>query len=306
MQDSVDHIIFPNGYLDNKIYHWSENLAIISDHPCLNNASTDTPSTPFRKRRWTIDCHTVRWAGQYDPPSWTKWKHTSDLDPDSCTNSGNAGRIPSLPINSRKGDQLPDPKRHKYLDRSNFYSPPTDDELYLDLPQSSLSNREFHDLLKTADDDGWYHDNTIGTSLEILKNITECEKHNITILPPGQVIPLARLGATEDPNTEYAYGSHDPKGDTWVQFKDTSDAIKDKEFVFMPLSDSYRRTSDDYLKPGHNQVAGGHWTLLVLDCRGPAIQAMHFNSSPGLHMADVKQQCYRGAWFFLKQLDYVY
>ncbi|KAH7070537.1 hypothetical protein BKA63DRAFT_605774 [Paraphoma chrysanthemicola] len=303
MQDFSDQTTFPDVDLNNKICHWKKNLAVIADHSRLGNTSKDRPATPFRNRRWTIDCRTVHWAGQYDPPSWTKWKHTSDLDSDFCTNLHNAWCVPSSSINLPMGDQLPDPKRYTYLDRSDFYSPPNDDALYLDLPQSTLHNRDFHNLLKTADGDGWYSDNTIGTSLETLKNITESEKHNITILPPGQVLPLARLGATEDPDTEYAYGPGKSKAETWSQFEDISAAIKDKAFIFMPLSNSYRRNTDDYLyEAGHDQLAGSHWTLLVLDCRGPVIQAMHFNSKPELDMANVEQYCYRGAWFLLRQL----
>lgn len=64
-------------------------------------------------------------------------------------------------------------------------------------------------------------------------------------------------------------------------------AVKDKDFIFMPINDSLITTDPNYLKKGGS--AGRHWTLLFVGCRGPAIKGWHYNSMSRLGVENVEE-----------------
>jgi hypothetical protein len=200
-------------------------------------------------------------------------------------------------------EELPNPTDYAILDRGykGTYSPPKDDDIYVELENSSLKNNQFHDILKTADNSGWFEDETVATALQLLANVTDCTNHRIALLAPWQVMEFAQAGRKQDPDKELANHPGTALEDTWATFRDIIAAIQDKDFLFLPISDGYLPTDETYLEKVPDGNAGIHWALLVVDCRGPVLSAMYYNSLDNFDMNDMEVLCYRGAYFLLRQ-----
>lgn len=144
----------------------------------------------MRRRRYSVDVRTCQWDGQCNPPSRSKWKTHEAKDETFCTTYRQNWGIPSASIQpeeqSLEATEFLDAQQYGILSRGfkDMYSPPQNDETYVDLKHSELYNHQFHDLMKTADDDGWFYDNTVPASFEILKLITKAEDYRVAVLSP--------------------------------------------------------------------------------------------------------------------------
>jgi hypothetical protein len=90
-------------------------------------------------------------------------------------------------------EAFPESSNYAHLHRHIFYSPPKNDVTYVEAEHSRITNREFHDLPKTYNEESWFHDNTLATALGILARITDCAAHRIALLTPWEAMPFAEL-----------------------------------------------------------------------------------------------------------------
>ncbi|KAF2029306.1 hypothetical protein EK21DRAFT_89887 [Setomelanomma holmii] len=164
---------------DTQIEHHEKNLSLfarrLGEPPAWLDA--DKKNILEKKRRWSVDCRKIEWAGQCQPPTWSKWNCGETLDDAYCETMRRKWLIGGTQLNF--GERLSDPKDYPILDRNykGSYSPPKDNKTYVEPDNSRLANNEFLDILNTADTGGWFHDNTMATALEVLGRITDYKSH---------------------------------------------------------------------------------------------------------------------------------
>jgi hypothetical protein len=246
------------------------------------------PGTEKRnmKRRWSVACHAFSWGddGEYDRnPKWNEGSDTMVY-----------GRVDADSLYAR-----------------NYIPTGNSDTTVFETANTSINEGEFHDLMLPGFA-GWFHDNTVNISFDVLERALECDQHRIALLPVGIANNLHSIGVQfGKPGT--------PQYDTALL-----DKLRDKKYLLIPISDAYRHThkvgaklavlnafagvqDETYAAWKHlplpNTSVGRHWTLLFVSVRNSTLQARFFNSQlrEGVDLTKVREDDnYKSAWQVLK------
>ena len=123
---------------------------------------------------------------------------------------------------------------------------------------------------------GWFTDAMVDTSFDILSRITRCEETGVSLVPFSMANQLYRIGKR--------IKKKEPDEGTDAELLGK---LLAKSFLLIPISDGYQESvevGDERDKYGASilptvEVAGSHWTLLVVDCRrGDTLCCNYFDS----------------------------
>jgi hypothetical protein len=172
--------------------------------------------------------------------------------------------------------------KEKEIYTRNYYNPTGNpDRTYFESANASISTEYFLNISKSGLD-GWFESNTIAVSFDILERAMKCEEHRIALLSVDTASNLYRIG--KHPREKHHYD------------KEMLNKLREKHFLFIPISDGYRDTIKIGIQQsGHNFLqtmlgkeykgpmpqqgqAGTHWSLLLVDCRNPAIKGRYHDS----------------------------
>jgi hypothetical protein len=148
-----------------------------------------------------------------------------------------------------------------------------------------IQKNEFLNLLKT-NHDGWFHDSTLAIGFEIISRLADCDKHSIGLLTPYMAKNLADLGVAEEVENTIA-------------FREEINAIRNKDFLFIPINDRYLLNQED-------DIPSTHWALVVVDCRSEIMQARYYDSLANTEhivddrMAQNARLCVAGVYTLLR------
>ncbi|KAF2845858.1 hypothetical protein T440DRAFT_511293 [Plenodomus tracheiphilus IPT5] len=133
---------------------------------------------------------------------------------------------------------------------------------------------------------GWFQDEIIDTSFDILERICRCADHKIALANTASTSEFFKFGeqVLATPDVEVETYKH-PRWDSEMLLK-----FKDKDFIILPISDGYPILLDpdrEYKMAEYNDdednnnphFRGAHWSLLILDCRTTTIKARYLDST---------------------------
>jgi hypothetical protein len=160
----------------------------------------------------------------------------------------------------------------------------TPDSDPFDIEGASIEKRQIP-TIKNLGTKGWFDDNIVRFSLQVLAAITDCESHKIAFADPAYA------------NDCYWLPMNHKEGD---QIRDNllKDKFRDKDFIFLPINDAYKSEVQSH------RPAGLHWSLLVIDCRNKrTIKGSYFDSIL-TYTANIQvaHKVFQGACFLLKYL----
>jgi hypothetical protein len=198
------------------------------------------PTRPaLRHRRHSIDVTTV------DDYSFSYEEFTEENDHAVPSMPVSFEPVPTVGFLNREMDeptlreptiQLPDPRRYEELNLlCNF--PPLNDEKYLEVGDSSITNAEFHLIPELAGTNSWFTDNILDVALEMVRLEYETDSHEIaiTVSTAVQLLYMAGVGLGTEGMDHYKESS------------------KDKKWIFLPINDGLDGTTPT------------HWSLLVVN-----------------------------------------
>ncbi|KAF2476965.1 cysteine proteinase [Lindgomyces ingoldianus] len=206
---------------------------------------------PLYHRRYTIDVNTCGWSKQF---SRLRFEWAALLEDDCSMPSVPAVEFVLFPGKWVELEppafrepilSLPNPCRFQELAQANF-SPPIDEEIYLQLDESSLQNDEFH-MIVDLQSCSWFRDNILNVALEMLSNQFSCKARRIEIANSMVSQILFRVG----------YGG-DVDNNNFVHYAEEKRRFEDKDWIFFPINDGF--ASDD-----STQVCGSHWSLVAIN-----------------------------------------
>ncbi|PSN67970.1 hypothetical protein BS50DRAFT_572952 [Corynespora cassiicola Philippines] len=159
--------------------------------------------------------------------------------------------------------RLPNPLRFAGLNscfRYRTYSkPPFDNNTYLTIGDSTLSNSDIWQVRKLTYPDGWWNDAILNTALEFLNLDNDCKSLGIAIANSMTCEILHNVAVYDWDPAEC------------VMYKD---AFKDAKYILLPINDGYGGQTFE-------GTGGLHWSLLVVNrCSGEAhyIDSMFVNN----------------------------
>jgi hypothetical protein len=145
---------------------------------------------------------------------------------------------------------FPDARRHRMLDRERHHHyPPRDEETYLELLKSSLSNNEFRTITVLHYPDGWFADNVLDVALEMVSLEYNADSHNIFIA--NSLMGQCLYG----PGVE-----GDVDGNNFAGMDEYKRMFENKQWIFIPINDGMvaRDTSI---------AQGAHWSFVAVNRR---------------------------------------
>ncbi|KAF2712927.1 hypothetical protein K504DRAFT_125218 [Pleomassaria siparia CBS 279.74] len=276
--------------------HPQGNMLVVADRTHDNFETTKWgPDKSLQRRRYTIDVNTdVKWPIDRFPPHMTeaeiKDKFAREARWEKLTKENRHPEIsPPGIIQKGKGKGkgkgsvlLPTPNDKKELDRPSFYNPDKNFHEYVEFPNSMIQNNE---MLEINNYGSWYYDNTIAVGVDIIKNLTGCEKHGIAVMQPFMARNLAILGNSAAEDVDFRH------------YRTEVQMITAKNFVFIPVNDAYLQ----YEQTGNS--AGSHWALVVVDCRDSdvSMKARYYDSLGRYgNMMEIAKMCAQGVFEIIR------
>jgi len=207
----------------------------------------------LRQRRHSVDVVTV----DYWPRELCGWPDEEDV------------AVPSMPIQfepaQRRCLELDEPiqrepvaafpvaRRYRMLDRAqNHHYPPAygphADDTYLELPKSSLSNRDARTITALSLPDGWFADNILDVALELISLEIDAESHEICIANSlmAQCLFIPGLG--------------DSDGNNYAGMAEYKKMFENKKWIFIPINDGI-------LEKDATSTQGAHWSFIAVNRR---------------------------------------
>jgi hypothetical protein len=175
------------------------------------------------------------------------------------------------PIQREPVAAFPNARRYRMLDREAFHWwPPADGshagETYLELPKSSISNREYCTIAVLSYPDGWFADNVLDVVLEMISLQHDAESHEICIANSlmGQCLYFPGLG--------------DLDGNNFAGMAEYKKLFETKKWIFIPINDGM-------VEKDTSSSQGAHWSFIAVNRRD---QVAHYVDS--LFSADWRYQ----------------
>ncbi|KAF2686005.1 hypothetical protein K458DRAFT_207517 [Lentithecium fluviatile CBS 122367] len=155
------------------------------------------------------------------------------------------------PIQREPVTSFPDARRYRMLEReTDHWWPPVHgnngDKKYLQLPKSSLSNREYSTITALDLPNCWFADSILDVALEMISLARNAESHGICIANSGtsQCLLLAGMqGDTDGDNTG---------------MEEYKKMLENNNWIFIPINDGM-------LASDSSVTQGSHWSFLAVD-----------------------------------------
>jgi hypothetical protein len=162
---------------------------------------------PYVKRRWSIDCSTYSWDQEHvvnknyaRNPAWQDENAAAVY-----------GQVDSEAIYA-----------HNYTPTGDSNS------TFLETENATINKRDFINICRSGYK-GWFTDDTVNMSFDMLERALKRNQHCIALLPVHMANNLHSIGEEAGQGT--------PHYDTGLLNK-----LRDKDFIFIPISDAYSKT----------------------------------------------------------------
>ena len=130
--------------------------------------------------------------------------------------------------------------------------------VYLETERAQLRNEHLGEI----DHIGvWFYDEVLDIGLDSIYRVLGCEYHDIAILGTPFAAELYTIGRDENATLE--------AGDALQK------TIGTNKFIMIPVSNGWKRI---HAGDRSSHLLGTHWTLVIIDCHQPVIQARHYDS----------------------------
>jgi hypothetical protein len=187
---------------------------------------------------------------------------------------------------------LPGGGKVKYTRRSvpsdemlKKHIPASTESTFFETGNGQLTSGDYH-IITQSGGSGRFEDNHIGMGFDMLERILSCATHRIALSNvsyASHMLDIAHLASSKSENPELYDSLHDLQIDANAINKFT-----DKDFIVFPINDAYPRTLRqdipwsprlyDLFRPQENEGTGSHWSVMLVDCRGPSLKGHYLDS----------------------------
>lgn len=251
-------------------------LEAVTNNRSLSKSELRSKTYP---RRWSVDCSD--YSGGEHLLLFKNGRHDEARKYDGAFKHTDAFKE----VKAFSQNTYTDIQRLDVFDR-NYAPSGKPSNTVLETANASIDESQFLHFLTLGPDDGWFHDNHIDTSLDILERAADCQKHGIAICRVGQ-------GGELYTSVRKRQELQNQEG-VWFD-RLLTEKCRDKDFILIPISNGYKdvyergvelerqyeaaKTSPITEPEPPAQTTGNHWSLLLVDCHSSIIKGRYFDSS---------------------------
>ncbi|KAF2249043.1 hypothetical protein BU26DRAFT_604966 [Trematosphaeria pertusa] len=290
--------------------HQTSTAFILANHAPLLQESGNYSR---RHRRYSIDCN-VAFTHDTDPETPPAWSAARDTPPAPLPNAPLFHGPPHFfeyahrfrIVERMPSKTLPIPTT-LHPARLGPYNPPANDQKAYDLEGSQITNADFLAIRRLAAA-GWFTDDIINMSFDLLGNVLKCDKHRIALSYTLYARNCYEIGKhmADVKKSKGGTSKDENAGDfDWKYYKSSMRKFAERDFIILPINDGYVKETYGSSKDG----VGTHWSVIVADCRGEVLRARYLDSlcrDPKRATANVKvaRLAVQGLYKLLRRVGY--
>jgi hypothetical protein len=134
----------------------------------------------------------------------------------------------------------------------------------INFENSAISYEDFVAMSKVGGA-GWFSDNAMSVTLQLLEEITACGQHSIAVAQYLQAQNCYTIGTRAIENIDMRSYDH------------LIEKLRGKRFIILPVCDGYQQVQRQRDATHFITEGGLHWSLIVADVSGDVIKGMHFD-----------------------------